>query len=132
MSILDKLTERKQGIKTNLARLYRPLLERLANATGEPTSKDVENLDNLTNALDLNQHQVESDIDAVKRLQSLVEIAEKEDEYRADYKASLVGMEEHYKYIHRERMRLDSETVDVEIAKGQVILQSWLAFFYAY
>ena len=68
-----------------------------------------------------------SDIDAVKRLQSLIDLAEKEDEYRAEYQKENVAMSHHYEYIHRERMRLDSETVDVEISKGQALALVTLA-----
>lgn len=120
MSILDKLAERKQNKQSGTVRLYRPLLERLANVS-EPSEKDVELLDNLTNALDFDRAQVQSDLDVLSRLHDLEEIAANEDERRDEYQKLNKAMASHYEYIQSERVRLDSETFAVERAKGQAM-----------
>ena len=120
MSILDKLAERKQSKQTGTVRLYRPLLERLANVK-EPTEKDVELLDNLTIALDYDRAQVQSDLDVLSRLHDLEEIAAMEDDRREAYQKLNKAIASHYEYIQQERIRLDAETFVVERDKGQAM-----------
>ena len=118
MSILEKLAERKQNKQTGTVRLYRPLLERLANVV-EPSEKDVELLDNLTNALDFDRAQVKSDLDVLSRLHDLEEIAAKEDDRRKEFQRMNILTVKQYEYIQQERIRLDAETSIVERAKGE-------------
>ena len=120
MSILDKLAERKQNKQSGTVRLYRPLLERLANVV-EPSEKDVELLDNLTNALDFSRAQVQSDLDVLSRLHDLEDIAANEETRRAEYQRMNILMVKQYEYIQSERIRLDAETSIVERAQGEAL-----------